>query len=399
MLSHDLLEALLILIESAPTADAVKVALSTMAKVVENTKDPEKVVLKTSNAGLQKRLLGLKGGEAALVAAGFLHDQEAGTLTWNGSLDAGVAAETAAAFGQALALFEAIVSAITVVGDSNTPAVAQEALKLCGTYVGNVATDPDAVEKRRIGANNKALNGRLLKAKGGQALLAASGFVAEPPEAFVCQLETPLVRIALVALGKASAIWSDLAASRGVVAGAEARSGSRGPKVTADAQSTPVEGIVLRSLPSRAGLLSTTAAADMQPALCKSDDGQSVLLFTWQEASHTWTLAGSMAIPSTEFVWSVPGVLIIQVDLGDAHGTGQPVELRATLNASGDGLENDFVTSRDFIEGHIADAYSKNQEPVLNANYLDEIARKLRDAAGPVMATIRNLKVAMEEQN
>ena len=37
MLSHDLLEALLILIESAPTADAVKVALSTMAKVVENT--------------------------------------------------------------------------------------------------------------------------------------------------------------------------------------------------------------------------------------------------------------------------------------------------------------------------------------------------------------------------
>ena len=73
--------------------------------------------------------------------------------------------------------------------------------------------------------------------------------------------------------------------------------------------------------------------------------------------------------------------------------------LHAKLNADGTGLENDFVTSRDFIEGHIAESYARNAEPVLNANWLDEIARKVRAAAEPVMATVRNLKAAMEAQN
>ena len=106
-----------------------------------------------------------------------------------------------------------------------------------------------------------------------------------------------------------------------------------------------------------------------------------------------------MEIPSTEFVWTTPRTLLVLVDLGDAHGSGQPVELRVALNADGTDLENDYVTARDFIEGHIADSYTKCQEPVLNANYLEEISRKLRAAAGPVMATVANLKKAMEAQN
>jgi hypothetical protein len=38
------------------------------------------------------------------------------------------------------------------IGDSNAPSVAQEALKLCGVYVGNIATEPDNDNRRRIGA-------------------------------------------------------------------------------------------------------------------------------------------------------------------------------------------------------------------------------------------------------
>lgn len=401
-LSNEVVTALVILIDDSD-AEACKVALMTMAKVVANAADPDKQLLKMSNSGLQKRVLGLKAGQEALIAVGFVPDAEAGTLTWDASLDASAATDRAAGLEQALAVFESVKTAICTVGDSNAPAAAQEALKLCGTYVGNLATQPDDDSRRRIGSANKALNSRLLSAKGGQALLASCGFIAEP-EAFVCALEMTLVRIALAALGKAPAIWAELAATRGAgAAGGDAEGseggGGKGPKITADAVSTPIEQINLRALASRASILSSKGAADMQPALCKSDDGRYVLLYTWQEASHTWTLQGSMEVPSTEFVWNTPGFLIILVDLGDAHGTGAPVELRANLNAAGDDLENDYVTSRDFIDAHIAESYSNGKEPVINANYLDEIARKMRAAAAPVMTTVRNLKAAMEAQN
>ncbi len=407
-LEPDLLEALIHLADGAPAEEA-KMAMKTLATVVSNAQAADKRVLKTSNPGLQKRLLCLQAGEETMLAAGFLPDPAAGTLEWDGSLDATVAAHRAAGLTQALQVFDAIITAIVTVGDSNGPSVAQEALKLCGVYVGNIATEPDNAGRRRIGAANKALNGRLLSAKGGSALLAACGFVVEPaqgePEAFVNELATPFVRVALVALGKAAAVWAALAAARGSAVdvsdadGGSAAVGSRGPKLTAETPSTPVEAIELKSLPTHAALLMTRAAADMQPALCKSDDGRQVLLFTWQEASHAWTLQGCMEIPSTEFVWAIPRTLLVLVDLGDAHGSGKPVELRAALNAGGTDLENDYVTARDFIEGHIADSYSKCQEPVLNQNYLEEISRKLRAAAAPVMLTIANLKKAMEAQN
>ena len=403
-LEHNMLEALIHLAESSSTEEA-KTAIQTLVTVVSNAQATEKRVLKTSNAGLQKRLLGLQAGEEALLAAGFLPDAAAGTFEWDASLEASVAASRSAGLSQALQVFDAIHAAIVSIGDSNAPSVAQEALKLCGVYVGNIATEPDNDNRRRIGAANKALNSRLLSAKGGSALFAACGFVAEPaqgePESYVNQLGTPFVRVALVALGKATAVWDALAASRGSAVDVSdgPRGGPRGPKLTASEQNTPVEEIVLKALPVRSALLMTRASADMQPALCKSDDGRQVLLHTWQEASHSWTCQGSMEIPSTEFVWTTPRTLLVLVDLGDAHGSGQPVELRAALNADGTDLENDYVTARDFIEGHIADSYTKCQEPVLNANYLEEISRKLRAAAGPVMATVANLKKAMEAQN
>lgn len=398
-----MLEALIHLAESA-SAEEAKTAIQTLVTVVSNAQATDKRVLKTSNPGLQKRLLGLQAGEKALIAAGFLPDAAAGTFEWDSSLDASVAAERSAGLRQALQIFDAIHAAIVSIGDSNAPSVAQEALKLSGVYVGNIATEPDSDNRRCIGAANKALNSRLLSAKGGSALLAACGFVAEPaqgePESYVNQLGTPFVRVALVALGKATAVWAALAASRGsAIDVSDGPRDPRGPKLTASEQNTPVEAIVLKALPVRSALLMTRASADMQPALCKSDDGRQVLLHTWQEASHSWTCQGSMEIPSTEFVWTTPRTLLVLVDLGDAHGSGQPVELRVALNADGTDLENDYVTARDFIEGHIADSYTKCQEPVLNANYLEEISRKLRAAAGPVMATVANLKKAMEAQN
>lgn len=402
-LEHNMLEALIHLAESA-SAEEAKTAIQTLVTVVSNAQATDKRVLKTSNPGLQKRLLGLQAGEKALIAAGFLPDAAAGTFEWDSSLDASVAAERSAGLRQALQIFDAIHAAIVSIGDSNAPSVAQEALKLSGVYVGNIATEPDSDNRRCIGAANKALNSRLLSAKGGSALLAACGFVAEPaqgePESYVNQLGTPFVRVAFVALGKATAVWAALAASRGsAIDVSDGPRDPRGPKLTASEQNTPVEAIVLKALPVRSALLMTRASADMQPALCKSDDGRQVLLHTWQEASHSWTCQGSMEIPSTEFVWTTPRTLLVLVDLGDAHGSGQPVELRVALNADGTDLENDYVTARDFIEGHIADSYTKCQEPVLNANYLEEISRKLRAAAGPVMATVANLKKAMEAQN
>lgn len=163
-LEHNMLEALIHLAESASTEEA-KTAIQTLVTVVSNAQATDKRVLKTSNAGLQKRLLGLQAGEEALLAAGFLPDAAAGTFEWDASLEASVAAERSAGLSQALQVFDAIHAAIVSIGDCNAPSVAQEALKLCGVYVGNIATEPDNDNRRRIGAANKALNSRLLSAR------------------------------------------------------------------------------------------------------------------------------------------------------------------------------------------------------------------------------------------
>jgi hypothetical protein len=150
-------QALFQLIDGASSTDAIITALNTAAKLVENAGDPSKSVLKQSNAGLQKRLLSLSHAEEVLVALGFVADAEAGTLTWDASLDASAPAVRAAAVREALHNFEAIVSAIVHVGDTNAPAAAQDALKLVGLYVGNIATEPDNEARRRLGAAHKAV--------------------------------------------------------------------------------------------------------------------------------------------------------------------------------------------------------------------------------------------------
>ena len=100
----------------------------------------------------------------------------------------------------------AVACAIGSVGDTNAPAQAREALKLCGTYIGNIGAQPDAPERRRIAATNKALTNRLLSCQNGLQLLLACGFSPEPvqgePEAYVCALELPMVRISFASLEK-----------------------------------------------------------------------------------------------------------------------------------------------------------------------------------------------------
>ena len=140
----------------------------------------------------------------------------------------------------------------------------------------------------------------------------------------------------------------------------------------------------------------------MQPALCKSDDGQHVELHTYQCACKAWTLAGTMEIPGGDFVWAAEGFgaaggLIIKVDLGDAHGTGAAVDLRVPFEANGE--VNEYTTSRDFIMAQEAAAYAAHKEPPLNMNWLEEIARSIRASTEPVLRTVQSLKVAMEKQN
>lgn len=406
MLSLEQTEALMLLIKGAPSPETITTAMQTIQKVVANASDPAKGVLKLSNAGMQKRLLGLDGSQAALVALGFVADMAAGTLTWDATLDAAAPTERAADVEAALQAFEAVVSAVIVIGDSNAPAAAQDALKLCATYVGNIAIEPDAPAKRRIGAANKALNGRLFSAKGGAALLAASGFAPDPaqgePEAYVCERETPLVRLTLCALEKAPSIWAGLAANSsgdGGNADGDSSSGSKGPNFRSGAEEAPsaaLTNIVIKSLPNRSAVVSKPCAVDMQPALCKSDDGLRVELFAYQSASKRWSLQGAMEIPGGEFEWAKGNGCVIDVDLGDAHGTGQAVEMLVPVEAR---TVNEYVAARDFISAHEADSYAKHTEPVLNMNWLEEIARKVRTVTTPLLETVSNLAAAMEAQH
>jgi hypothetical protein len=108
--------------------------------------------------------------------------------------------------------------------------------------------------------------------------------------------------------------------------------------------------------------------------------------------SRRWRMLGEMPIPSTTFSWTrhaVSGVLyelVVEVDLGD----GQPVDMGVKVVGEGAlELENEFVASQRFI----------NEQDALNNNWLDEIARKIRERCTPILVTIANLKRAMEEQN
>ena len=405
MLSPSQCAAIAVLIKEAPSQDAVISALKTCATVVSNAADPAKAVLKMGNAGLQKRVLGLPGGQEVLVSLGFVADASAATLTWDGSLDSDANAERAAAVNSAQARFETVAAAIAVIGDSNAPAQAEDALKLISTYVGNIVSEPNTPARRRIGASNKALNGRLLSAKGGQVIVEGCGFTAEPAqgeaEAYVCGLPIPMVLVTLATLEKAPSIWAGLAAQRTDDPDTSGDS-SGGPKITADALSEAVDKIIIKSLPARSAVLARAETRDLQPALCKSEDGIHVELYTYQCASRQWTLQGSMEIPGGDFLWAANApphgpCLLVLVDLGDAHGTGKASEMRVPIGA--DGSVNEYVSARDFIEAHTAESYAQHKEPVLNMNWLEEIARKVLAAATPVVRTVENLKAAMLDQH
>ena len=59
-----------------------------------------------------------------------------------------------------------------------------------------------------------------------------------------------------------------------VHAGGGGRSGGGGgPKLSSEAAPTPLENIIIKTLPTREALLGRSCTIDMQPALCKSDDG------------------------------------------------------------------------------------------------------------------------------
>ncbi len=76
--------------------------------------------------------------------------------------------------------------------------------------------------------------------------------------------------------------------------------------------------------------------------------------------------------------------------------TRSAVPLRVPIEA---GAINEYVAARDFINAHEADSYANMKEPVLNMNWLEEIARKARKATEPVLQTVTNLKAAMEAQH
>ena len=91
------------------------------------------------------------------------------------------------------------------------------------------------------------------------------------------------------------------------------------------------------------------------------------------------------------------GGFLILVDLGDAHGTGKASVMRVPFEANG--AVNEYTASRDFINEHEAESYEQHKEPVLNMNWLEEIARKVREASDPVLQTVSRLKTAMIEQH
>lgn len=337
---------------SANPAERVATALELLFKLLTNVAtDSSKDLVKASNRAIQSKLLDCAGGADALHTAGFRADSEpvatAQSFRWDPSLDAEAAVE---AVRTAQGWFAAIRGALVVVGDANAPAAAQDAVKMATTYVGNLAAEGDE-KKRRIGAANKALLTRLLGAKGGLALLLASGFAAEPadaePEAYVCTATLAVVRLAHATLLRAPQIWADVAAERGAEGGGGAAPDGK-PRLAPPAEpSVAVDGIQIASLPPPTSLVCDPTLPDMQPALVRS--GGAAEVHCWQAASRRWAAVGKMEVPSTTFVWARrgddgrPGVPI-DVDLGD----GKPVELWVAVE-DGDVAENEYGAAQRFI--------------------------------------------------
>lgn len=376
--------------EFEPAATGLRTCVQLLANV---EKDAVKYgELKAESRVLQTRLLRLTGSATLLDAIGFCPNTQpaaqASTFAWSAEGDA---ASCAAALHMVLGLIEGLRDSIVLVGDTNHPSAAKEAIKLVGTYVGNLALDPANESRRRIKGANKALQSRLLAVQGGTALLQACQFEAEPegssePEFYVCAADASSIRLVMATLSKAESLWAAVAAKRGL--GGEPDQEADGSHRGEEAASVAVIEITIAKLAPASSLGHTPppSGADMQPALVRSSNGLAVELHCWQAASKRWTVAGMMAIPSTDFVYSRPNALVIDVDLGD----GKPVELTCGISANGES-ENEYVAAQRFISEHFM---------LLNsAQHLEEIATKVRAKIEPVLATVSALKKAMEAQN
>ena len=168
--------ALLLLLESNPPSAALA-AIKVLGTVLSNLSGGEFFKygsLKTSAKVLQTKLLTLLGGPDALISFGFVSDEAAGTYTWPAeTLGAAVASTRAAVVKETLSMLETLRDAIAGVGDTNPPGVATEAVKLMGTYLGNLLAQPSD-ERRRV-SRARATGRRLLIRQRG-----ALGEIAHP---------------------------------------------------------------------------------------------------------------------------------------------------------------------------------------------------------------------------
>jgi hypothetical protein len=282
--------------------------------------------LKTSAPALQAKLLSLTGGAQALTALGFETDEAAGTYIWPEALGAATAASRAAAVRAALLDLETLRDAITAVGDSNPPAVATAAVKLMGTYLGNLLAQPTEERRRvqpsrrpvsphkqapspqppptpthpsplppprlQIGGANKTLHARLLSAQGGASLLSASGFLpstaTDPsghPSSYACATSVVAISLSFSLLSRAGDVWAAMAderAAAGTGGNTERGAGAR-PPLAPEVPSTAVTEFRLESLPEASALgQAPPPAADMQPALARADGGKRITLHAWQ---------------------------------------------------------------------------------------------------------------------
>jgi len=350
-------------------------------------KDPAKYgSINASSKTLRAKVLDVSGGNPFFSTLGF--ERQGDAYTFDTAADRSILEERLRVISAARARGERVLEAVIEVGDTNVPDVAQTAIKLARIYCQNVAAHPGDESKRRISATNKALGSRLLAANKGAELLRALGFDADadPATVYVCSAPHLEVRVSLSTLDKAEDVWSDLASVNGGAAqpatGGAGAEGGRAPEAITD--------IRIAQLPQVSTLDDRVGTADLQPALVTDAGRTCVQLHCWMPVSRRWRLFGEMAIPSTSFVWtgartaSGEWQLVLEVDLGD----GKPVELGCSVQ--GGQPENEYVAAQRFI--------NENFES-LNNNHLEEIARSLRERVTPVMATVDNLKKAMEAQN
>lgn len=354
--------------------------------------------IKATAKSLQTKLTGLPNGVEALGALGFVLEGE--SYVFSADIDDAAVALRGQHVTAALTRVGVLRSALEALGDVNPPAVALDALKIVTVYATNAAADP--VGKGKISATNKALASRLLAATGGREVLQACGFElleAEGVWAFV-ESDAGGARQLLAVLGKAEAIWQSLAASRGADAGGAMGAAGAGDAVAAadpddDAAAAPVTEISLRALPDAASLATRAGQLDLQPVLVRavgcSPSEPVVELHTWMAVTRRWQLVGSMTTPSSTFTWAATdgsggGEVFLEVDFGDARGTGKAARLTYRVDAKGE-AENEYVAANRFI--------SENFE-VIDNNHLEPISRKLRTRVAPVLATIANLQKAVE---